>query len=55
MNRLFLLSAISLFALNTAIAQAAVQQVQERVEVAFVLDTTGSMADLIDGAKRKIW
>ena len=25
------------------------------VEVAFVLDTTGSMADLIDGAKRKIW
>ena len=55
MNRLFLLSAISLFALNTVIARAAVQQVQERVEVAFVLDTTGSMADLIDGAKRKIW
>ncbi|QND52343.1 VWA domain-containing protein [Phyllobacterium sp. 628] len=27
----------------------------ERIEVAFVLDTTGSMADLIDGAKRKIW
>ena len=26
-----------------------------RVEVAFVLDTTGSMASLIDGAKRKIW
>src|SRR3989442_11111831 len=26
-----------------------------RVEVAFVLDTTGSMARLIDGAKRKIW
>jgi len=26
-----------------------------RVEVAFVLDTTGSMAGLIDGAKRKIW
>ncbi|MGY8633113.1 vWA domain-containing protein [Bradyrhizobium sp. 14AA] len=25
------------------------------VEVAFVLDTTGSMAKLIDGAKRKIW
>jgi Mg-chelatase subunit ChlD len=30
-------------------------QAQARVEVAFVLDTTGSMADLIDGAKRKIW
>lgn len=26
-----------------------------RVEVAFVLDTTGSMTGLIDGAKRKIW
>jgi hypothetical protein len=26
-----------------------------RVDVAFVLDTTGSMADLIDGAKKKIW
>lgn len=27
----------------------------KRIEVAFVLDTTGSMADLIDGAKKKIW
>lgn len=27
----------------------------DRVEVAFVLDTTGSMGELIDGAKRKIW
>ena len=26
-----------------------------RVDVAFVLDTTGSMSGLIDGAKRKIW
>lgn len=26
-----------------------------RVEVAFVLDATGSMSGLIDGAKRKIW
>ncbi|MDZ5449258.1 vWA domain-containing protein [Labrys sp. ZIDIC5] len=30
-------------------------QLRPRVEVAFVLDTTGSMASLIDGAKRKIW
>ena len=29
--------------------------VAPRVEVAFVLDTTGSMSGLIDGAKRKIW
>ena len=28
---------------------------KQRVEVAFVLDTTGSMANLIDGAKKKIW
>jgi len=27
----------------------------KHIEVAFVLDTTGSMAGLIDGAKRKIW
>jgi hypothetical protein len=26
-----------------------------RIEVAFVLDTTGSMSGLIDGAKQKIW
>ena len=26
-----------------------------RVEIVFALDTTGSMADMIDGAKRKIW
>ena len=28
---------------------------KQRIEVAFVLDTTGSMAALIDGAKKKIW
>ncbi|MEP4473688.1 MAG: VWA domain-containing protein, partial [Lentilitoribacter sp.] len=27
----------------------------ETIEVAFVLDTTGSMASLIAGAKQKIW
>jgi hypothetical protein len=30
-------------------------QAKPAVEVAFVLDTTGSMAALIEGAKRKIW
>jgi hypothetical protein len=34
---------------------AAAAKAAPRVEVAFVLDTTGSMAGLIDGAKRKIW
>src|SRR2546426_9022863 len=36
-------------------AIAAVPQSAPRVEVAFVLDTTGSMSGLIQGAKRKIW
>ena len=30
-------------------------QAKPTVEVAFVLDTTGSMSGLIEGAKRKIW
>ena len=39
----------------TPAVQADIQNGPHRIEVAFVLDTTGSMADLIDGAKRKIW
>lgn len=31
------------------------KKIQPQVEVTFVLDTTGSMASLIEGAKRKIW
>ena len=34
---------------------ALLQQGPPRVEVAFVLDTTGSMSGLIEGAKSKIW
>ena len=45
----FALAALPLSAvLSAAVAKPA-------VEVAFVLDTTGSMGGLIDGAKRKIW
>jgi len=33
----------------------ATQTAAPRVEVAFVLDTTGSMGGLIEGAKRRIW
>jgi hypothetical protein len=36
-------------------AQSQTVQAKPVVEVAFVLDTTGSMATLIEGAKRKIW
>ena len=39
----------------TAVSTAVQPAAAPRVEVAFVLDTTGSMAGLIDGAKRKIW
>jgi von Willebrand factor type A domain len=55
MKTINLLAGISFVALSFAPAHAATQVTQERVEVAFVLDTTGSMGDLIDGAKRKIW
>src|SRR6201988_5553230 len=34
---------------------AAVAAPRPRVEVAFVLDTTGSMGGVIDSAKRRIW
>ena len=53
MNKKIMFGVLPLVALGLSHAQAA--QGQQRVEVAFVLDTTGSMGDLIDGAKRKIW
>jgi Mg-chelatase subunit ChlD len=34
---------------------AAVNESKPRIEVCFVLDTTGSMGGLIEGAKQKIW
>ena len=43
------------FALGEKPGQEAVEKVKPRVEVAFVLDTTGSMSGLIEGAKKKIW
>lgn len=36
-------------------ASALPDETPARIEVAFVLDTTGSMTGLIEGAKRKIW
>ncbi len=42
------------FVSPVAVAAKAIA-VKPVVEVAFVLDTTGSMGPLIDGAKRKIW
>lgn len=39
----------------TVPANATTQAPRQKVQVAFVLDTTGSMVDLIEGAKQKIW
>jgi hypothetical protein len=49
--RVFVLAAAAL--LSTAAFSGA--NAKPTVEVAFVLDTTGSMGGLIEGAKRKIW
>jgi hypothetical protein len=51
-------SAVSALAFSLCLASPALAHnagSTPRVEVAFVLDTTGSMGDLIEGAKRKIW
>ncbi len=42
-------------ALLSTVALAPAAHAKPTVEVAFVLDTTGSMGALIEGAKRKIW
>jgi len=41
--------------IGAASASPRAADAQPRIEVAFVLDTTGSMTGLIEGAKRKIW
>lgn len=56
MNRITLFRALALAALTVSIpALSSTAHAKPAVEVAFVLDTTGSMAGLIEGAKRKIW
>jgi hypothetical protein len=48
-------AAITPVGVKRAPEPAAVAQQRPRVEVTFVLDTTGSMGGLLEGAKRKIW
>lgn len=63
-----ILTAILTFAIGVAVASlwltrwfhpvidpVAIQQPAARLEIVFVLDTTGSMGALIDGAKQRIW
>jgi hypothetical protein len=53
--RILVVAASLAIAAAVTIANAAVSQPRPRVEVAFVLDSTGSMGGLIEGAKQKIW
>src|SRR5438105_5361650 len=46
---------ILLIAGNTVGAQEAPNEKKPRIEVCFVVDTTGSMGGLIEGEKQKIW
>ncbi len=59
MLRFFHILTFTIFSIALLLGAPAVQAksmpANERIEVAFVLDTTGSMARLIEGAKRKIW
>src|SRR5687767_4184605 len=52
------MTVLTLAACLVAAAQAATPEKSEtppQVEVVFVLDTTGSMGGLLEGAKKKIW
>ena len=51
---LFVLFAAALFAEDDSGTKSAAQE-KPQVEVVFVLDSTGSMGGLIEGAKQKIW
>lgn len=55
MKRITLKTALAAAALALPLSFATAAQARPSVEVAFVLDTTGSMSGLIEGAKRKIW
>ncbi|OGV56527.1 MAG: hypothetical protein A2X49_06520 [Lentisphaerae bacterium GWF2_52_8] len=56
MKKTFLLAA-SILSLSAGLtlAESPKQDSKEEVEVVFVLDSTGSMGGLIEGAKQKIW
>ena len=55
-SRVTALALLSSLAASAAVAKTAIPTEQpKRIQVAFVLDTTGSMSGLLEGAKRKIW
>ena len=51
-----IITLLTLLVANSAVpASEAPNETKPRIEVCFVLDTTGSMGGLIEGAKQKIW
>jgi len=52
---LVIVCGLALLALAAAPDERPVEASKPRIEVCFVLDTTGSMGGLIEGAKEKIW
>jgi Mg-chelatase subunit ChlD len=51
-----IITLLTLLVANSAVAAREVpNETKPRIEVCFVLDTTGSMGGLIEGAKQKIW
>ena len=54
-NLTFLTLAIAIGWSQTLNAKTKTGEAKPRIEVCFVLDTTGSMGGLIEGAKQKIW
>jgi hypothetical protein len=56
LRRIALALAVMIFASNLAFAKDTPQKsAKPKIEVCFVIDTTGSMGGLIEGAKQKIW
>src|SRR5436305_12794407 len=51
----FLILAISIGWSQILLAKTQTSEAKPRIEVCFVLDTTGSMGGLIEGAKQKTW
>jgi hypothetical protein len=55
MKKLLHSALIACLAVGVPFLSAAENSTKPRIEVCFVLDTTGSMSGLIEGAKQKIW
>ena len=55
MKTSLIIALTGMLALDSSLKAAASKETKPSIEVCFVLDTTGSMSGLIEGAKQKIW